>query len=280
MKRLSLLVLILALHAAGADVPKRIVSMSPNVTELLFGIGAFDQVVGVSDYCTYPPAVSKLPSVGGWHNPNLEKLASLHPDLVIIDEGQAPFIEDNFKKLGLRVMTATDHTLHDAYEAMVQLGRATGHEQEAARLVTETREGLARVSRKTTALAKPKIVLIVDRTPGTLRDLYAATEGSFLSEIVEIAGGRIAVPPAKRGYTLLSKEDLLAINPDCILDFIHGAKSRFAGDPMEAWREMSELKAVHTKRIHGVGEDYVPHASQRMVLTAELFLRMIHPEVR
>src|SRR5262245_714864 len=117
--------------AAGADVPRRIVSLSPNMTEILYGIGAFGQVAGVSDYCTYPADVSRLPSVGGWHNPSLEKLAALRPDLVIVDGGQAPFVKDSFQKLGLRVIVAQDQTVQDVYGAMAVLGRATGHEHEA-----------------------------------------------------------------------------------------------------------------------------------------------------
>jgi iron complex transport system substrate-binding protein len=245
---------------------------------MLYGIGAFGQVVGISDYCTYPPAVAKMPSVGGWHNPDLERLTAMHPDLVIVDDGQAPFVESNFKDLGLRVMTVTGHTVQDVYGAIAALGQATGHNAEASKLIAATREGLLRVSLKTANLTKPRVVLIVDRTPGTLRDLYTATDGGFLAEMVEIAGGHVAVPPTKRGYEKLSKEDLLAINPDWILDFIHGSKGRFAGDAMEAWREMPELKAVHSGHVHGVNEDYVPHASQRMVQTAELFARILHPE--
>ena len=279
MKRLIIATLVFALRAA-ADVPHRIVSLSPNVTEMLYGIGAFGQIVGISDYCTYPAEVNKLPSVGGWHNPDLEKLAALRPDLVIVDDGQAPFVEDNFKKLGFRTMVIADHSIQDVYGAITALGHATGHEDGAAKLVAATRTELLHVSQKTAALGKPKVVLIVDRTPGTLRDLYTATDGGFLAELVTIAGGRIASPPAKRGYSKLSKEDLLAIDPDVILDFIHGVKSRFSGDPMEAWREMAELKAVRKGQVHGVNEDYVPHASQRIVQTAVLFAHLIHPEVR
>jgi len=278
MKPTILAALALALCAGGAQVPRRIVSLSPNVTEMLFGIGALDQVVGISDYCTYPADVNRLPSVGGWHNPNLEKLTALRPDLVIVDDGQAPFVEDNFKKLGLRVMVVADHTIQDVYGAMTALGHATGHEEAAAKLAAATHAELLRISQKTAALPKPKVVLIVERTPGTLRDLYTATEGGFLAELVTMAGGRIAVPPARRGYGKLSKEDLLAINPDVILDFIHGVKSRFSGDPMEAWRDMAELKAVRARRVRGVNEEFVPHASQRMVQTAALFARLIHPE--
>jgi iron complex transport system substrate-binding protein len=278
MRRTTLAVLVWALCAAGADVPHRIVSLSPNMTEMLYGIGALVQVVGISDYCTYPADVNRLPSVGGWHNPNLEKIAALRPDLVIVDDGQAPFVEDNFKKLGLRVLVVADHTVKDVYAAITTLGHATGREEAAAKLAAATRSELLRISQRTATLPKSKVVLIVERTPGTLRDLYTATDGGFLAELVTMAGGRIAVPPDKRGYAKLSKEDLLAFNPDVILDFIHGAQSRLAGDPMEAWRDMAELKAVRTRRVHGVNEDYVPHASQRMVQTAALFARLIHPE--
>ncbi len=280
MKPTLLFTLAFATCCFGAGPPRRIVSLSPNMTEMLYGIGAFDRVVGVSDYCTYPPAVSRLPSVGGWHNPSLEKLAALRPDLVVMDDAQAPFVEGKLRDLGLRVMVVPNHSVSDVYTAIGSLGRATGHEAEAAKLAAQTREGLLRVSRKTASLSKPDVILIVSRTPGTLRNLYTATQGSFLAELIEVAGGRAAAPVAQHGYGKMSKEELLAINPAVILDFIHGSPSRLAGDPIEAWRELPELKAVRTKRVHGVGEDFVPHASQRIVQTAELFARFLHPEMR
>lgn len=280
MRRAWLIGFTLALCAAGANLPKRIVSLSPNVTEMLYGIGAFGQVVGVSDYCTYPPEASKLPSVGGWHDPNLESLLAMRPDLVIVDDGQAPFVRDKFQSLGFPLMVVPSHNVKDVYVALADLGRATGHEDAAARLAASMREGIERVTKKTAPLPKVRVVLIVDRTPGTLHDLYTATEGGFLGELVEAAGGRFAIPPAARGYGKLSKEDLLAANPDAILDFTHGTKSRFAGNPMDAWRELPELKAVRTGRVYEVQEDYVPHASQRMLLTVELFARLLHPEVK
>jgi len=278
MKRALIALLTIAFGAAAAGPPRRIVSLSPNLTEMLYGIGAFGQVVGISDYCDYPPEVARMPSVGGWTNPSLEKLAAMRPYLVFIDDGQAPFVEDSFRKLGLRVITVADHTVDDVYSAIATLGQATGHQVEAAKLIAATRDGLARISQRTAPLPRPKVVLIVDRTPGTLRDLYTATGGGFLGELVEMAGGRIAVPTTRRGYEKLSKEDLLAVNPDFILDFIHGVKGRFTGDAMEAWREMPELKAVRAGHVHGVEENFVPHASQRMLQTAELFARILHPE--
>lgn len=283
MTRAILLALSFTLCAAGADqpatVPHRIVSLSPDLTEMLYGVGAFSRVVGVSNYETYPPEAAKLPSLGQLHNPDLEKLAALRPDLVVINNAQAAFFEDTLKQLGLKVLQTSNRSIQEIYAAMIAIGHATGNDSQAAKLAAATREGLDRVARKTSGHPKPRVVLIVNRTPGTLRDLTTATPGSFLAELVEIAGGHIVVPPAKSGYAKLPKEDLLAINPDIILDFIHGPQSRFAGDPIESWREMPELKAVRAHRIHGVNEDFVPHASQRITQTAALFAKLIHPEI-
>jgi iron complex transport system substrate-binding protein len=275
---LGALLALLAISPAAVAASHRLVSLSPNLTEIVYGVGAFDELVGVSQYTLYPPAVSKLTVVGGWTNPDFEKLVGLRPDLVLVDAAQAPFVQDKCNQLGMRVLVVADAKVADVYAAITAVGQATGHEAEAAKLLQSTRDGLQRVSQETAALPKLKVVLIVDRTPGTLRDLYTATAGSFLAELVDLAGGRIAVPPDKSGYAKLNKEDLLAADPDVILDFTHGAVGRFAGDPMEAWKEMPELRAVKTHRVNPVNEDYVPHASQRIVQTAELFARLIHPE--
>jgi iron complex transport system substrate-binding protein len=263
----------------GGNTPQRIVSLSPDLTEMLYGVGAFSRVVGVSNYESYPPEALKLPRLGPLDSPNYEMLMAMRPDLVIISNYQAPFLEDTLKQLGLRVLKTSNRSIQEIYASMMAIGQATGNENQAARLVQETREALDRVTRKTARLGKPRLVLIVNRTPGTLRDLSTATDGSYLAELVEIAGGHIVGQPAKGGYGRLQKEDLLAVNPDVILDFIHEDKGRFTGDPLEAWREMPELKAVREHRVYPVNDDFVPHASQRIVQTAELFARLIHPEI-
>lgn len=274
------LLLLFIVYARAADVPQRIVSLSPDMTEMLYGIGAGARVVGVSNYDTYPPEVAKLPHLGQLQDPNFEKLMSLRPDLVVIADSQGEFFEDTLKQLKLPVLKLSNWSVEQAYDAMTALGHATGNDAGAARLVASTRAGLDRVARRTAHLPKPRVVMIVDRTPGTLRDLTTATGGSYLAELVQMAGGQIAVPTNKNGYAPLSKENLLAINPDIILDFIHESKGVFAGDPVQAWQEMPELKAVRQHRLYGLAEDYVPHASQRMVQTAELFAKLIHPEIK
>src|SRR6202035_2981733 len=98
---------------------------------------------------------------------------------VVINNAQAPFLEDTLKQLGLRVLKTSNRSIQEIYAAMIAIGRATGNDSEAAKLVTATRESLDGIARKTARLPTPRVMLIVNRTPGTLRDLVTATEGSF-----------------------------------------------------------------------------------------------------
>jgi iron complex transport system substrate-binding protein len=278
--RALFIALAFALGLTAAGPPQRIVSLSPDLTEILYGVGAFPRVVGVTNYDTYPPEVTKITRVGQVYTPSFEAIAGLRPDLVIINNAQAPFLEDTLKQLGLTVLQTSNRSVEEIYASIAAIGRATGNQSQASQLVASTRDSLDRIGRRTAPLAKPGVVMIVNRTPGTLRDLVAATRGSFLAELVSIAGGTVGGEPAKTGYGKLSTEDLLAINPAVILDFVHGIEGVFAGDPLEAWKAMPELAAVRAKRVYGVNQDYVPHASQRIVQTAELFAKLIHPELR
>src|ERR1051325_2178468 len=124
--------------ADKAQLPQRIVSISQNVTEILYGVSAWSQVVAVSQYCTYPEDVKNKPRVSGWDKTNLEQLTALRPDLVIGVDAQAPFLEDKLNSLGIRSLFVKTQTLADVYGSIGEIGRATGHKNEAAALVTKT----------------------------------------------------------------------------------------------------------------------------------------------
>lgn len=278
-RRLAFGILTLGLTAGLAAAPQRIISIAPSVTEILYGLGAFDRVVAVSDYCTYPPAVKSLPRVGGWHTPNLERLAALRPDLVVMTDAQAPFIQDQLQQLGIRTLVTPSQTVGDALNAMDAIGRAAGKEREAKTLAEATKSALDRVRNRARNLPHPTVLCVVDRTPGTLRDLYAATRGSFLAELIEIAGGRVIAAQAHAGYAKISKEAVLTHNPDVIIDLVHGTKGNLAEELAAVWRDLPELKAVRTGRVYPVRADFVPHASQRIAETVILFARLLHPQV-
>ena len=268
-----------ALLAGAAPAPRRIVSVSPAITELLYGIGAFGRVVAVTDFCLYPPEARSLPKVGGWSTPSVERVVSFRPDLVAISDAQAPFLKEQLAKLGIHTEIVEGQTVDDAFHAMTALGKATGNERQAADLAARTRAQLETVRRRAAMLPHPSVLVIVDRTPGTLRDLYAVTPGSFLAELIEIAGGRLIVGSTRAGYGRISKETVLAENPDIILDVMPASQSSTGPHPESAWSELPEINAVRQGQVHVVREEFVPHDSQMIGRTAALFARLLHPEV-
>lgn len=258
-----------------AATPQRIVSVSPVVTEMLYGVGAFDKVVAVTEYCTYPPEAKALPKVGGWATPSVEKVAGFHPDLVAFSEAQAPFLKTQLQQLGIPMVVVPSQTIQDAFSAITALGQATGHEHQAAELAARTRAALDAVRRRAVGLRRPTVLIVVDHTPGALREMYAALPGSFLAELVQIAGGKVVTAASGAGYGKISPETVLTENPDIILD-LHSASP----DKAEAaWNALPELNAVRRGGVHIVRDDFVAHDSQMIAKTAVLFARLLHPEV-
>jgi iron complex transport system substrate-binding protein len=259
--------------------PRRIISLSPSTTEVLWGVGAFPRVVAVSDYDDFPPEVKDLPKIGGWSNTNLEQVASLKPDLVVMTQAQAPFIKDKLEALGARTVVVADRSLADALSAITQIGAAVGEEDAAQKLLTGTRAKLDDVRTQMKSLKRPRVLCVVDRVPGTLRGLYAATTGSFFAELIEIAGGESIAPASANGFGQISKEAVATLDPEIIIDMVQSSNAgKLAEDPKEVWGELSQVNAVRNGRVFAVRDTSVLHPSQRVGDTARKFAEMIHPE--
>ncbi|HEX8476231.1 MAG TPA: ABC transporter substrate-binding protein [Pyrinomonadaceae bacterium] len=258
--------------------PQRIISLSPSATEILYGVGAFGRVVAVSDYCDYPAEVKNLPRVGGWNNPNLEQIAALRPDLVVFAEAQSQFVKDKIEALGIRALSIPSNTLEDAFTSIEEIGRATKTEREAGRLLAETRAEIDDVRARTRDLPRRRVLCVVDRVPGTLRDLYAATEGSFIAQLVDVAGGESIAPSATSGWGKITKEAVVALDPEVIIDMVQSPQGKFAEDPQAVWRELPTVRAIRDGRIHQIRDTSVIHPSQFVGNTARRFAEIIHPE--
>ncbi|HEY0100393.1 MAG TPA: ABC transporter substrate-binding protein [Pyrinomonadaceae bacterium] len=258
--------------------PQRIISLSPSTTEVLYGVGAFERVVAVSDYDKFPPEVARLPRIGGWSNTNLEQVATLKPDLVIMTSSQAPLIKDKLDALGVRTVTVPSFTVEDALAGIEQIGAVTGREEAARKLLAETRAKLEDVGARTRELPRLRVLCIVDRVPGTLRGLYTATRGSFFSELIEIAGGESIAPPASNGFGQISKEAIVTLNPDIIFDMLQTGEGRMAEDVQEVWRELSNVRAVRDGRVYNLRDESMLHPSQFIGDTARKFAELIHPQ--
>jgi iron complex transport system substrate-binding protein len=259
--------------------PARIISLTPSTTEILYGVGAFDRVVAVSDYCSYPPEANKLPRVGGWNNPNMEQIASLRPDLVIFSDAQAQFVKDKVEAAGIRTLSVPSQTLEDAYKSIELIGRATGDEEAARKLLEQTRASVETVRLTTERLPKRRVLCVVDRVPGTLRDLYTAGGDSFIAQLIRVAGGEPISPPSREGWGKMQKEAVVALDPDVVLDLMmHKESGSFDEDTLAVWKELPTLRAVRDGRVYPVRDETVLHPSQLVGNSARRFAELIHPE--
>lgn len=274
----TLLVVLLWAVAAFAAPPQRIISVSPDPTEILYGLGVFDNVVGVSDFCTYPPAVNHLPRVGGWVSPSLERIVGLKPDLVVLTASQSSLFGQHLQQLGIPTLSVPTRTIADAYTSMKLIGEAVGKDREAQQLIDHTRASLEAIRKRTQNAPRPSVLIAVERSPGSLRDLYIATPGSYLAELVELAGGHVVGVPTKIGYSKISKESLITLNPDIVIEMKMTTQQSSLAQARTEWNELPELRAVRSGKIFEMNQDYLLHCSQRMAESAELLLRTIHPE--
>ncbi|PYS88639.1 MAG: hypothetical protein DMF64_20085 [Acidobacteria bacterium] len=268
--------------ASAPNAPQytRIISLSPSTTEVLYGLGLFPRVIAVSDYDEFPPEVKQLPRIGGWSNTSLEQVTALHPDLIVMTESQAPLIKDKFDALGVKTIVVPSYTLEDVLAGIEQLGRETGRAQEAQKLINETRAKLEDVRTRTRELPRPRVLCIVDRVPGTLRDLYAATRGSFIVQLIETAGGDSIAPPAASGFGQISKEAVVTLNPEVIIDLEQNTTNgTLAEDPKAVWQELAQVKAVRDGRVYAMHDTSVLHPSQFVGDSARKFAVLLHPEV-
>jgi ABC-type Fe3+-hydroxamate transport system substrate-binding protein len=265
--------------------PQRIISLSPSVTEILYGVGAFDRVVAVSTFCDYPPEVEKLPRVGGWTNTNLEQVLSLSPDLVIFTDAQAPLVENRLRSLEIHTLAVESQTLEDIFDGVETIGRAVGNASQAATLNSQLRAELEDVSKRTAGLPRPSVLVVVDRLPGTLRDVYVATGHSYLTSLVTIAGGDPITPDASHNYVHISSEALVSMDPEAVFDMVQALNapvavpgvSELAENPTAVWQTVS-IRAVRDHRVYSLTDKRLVHPSQLAIRTAREMAMRLHPE--
>jgi iron complex transport system substrate-binding protein len=242
-------------------------------------------VVAVSTYCEFPPEVANLPRVGGWTNTNLEQVLALDPGLVILSDAQAPLVEGKLHQLGLETLVVGSQSLQDIYDAIDSIGRAVGNVDEAKQLSGWMRSELESIEAAVRGRPKPRALVVVDRLPGTLRDIYIATGGSYLISLVEIAGGRPIAPPAKHEYAQISIEALATFDPEVVFDMVQALTtpvavpglSELAEDPVAVWKNL-EIQAVKDGRVYAITDRRFVHPSQFAVEAARTMARRLHPE--
>jgi iron complex transport system substrate-binding protein len=254
----SLLVLALAAASACQRAPApasdaRVVSLTPSATEIVAALGATDRLVGVDDYSKFPEAVQALPKVGSFMVPNLEAIVRLRPTLVIIDDihGQAA---GALRDAGVATVECPMHDLADVKAGLRTIGARLDRAAAAD-------EAVAAIDRALDAAAAhepahhPRVLAIIDREAHGLGNLTAAGPGSWLDELLAVAGGDNVLAGGAR-YAKISTEEVLRTQPEVILDLSFEADAA-------AWSAV-DVPAVRDHRVHALADDTLQHPSPRV----------------
>jgi iron complex transport system substrate-binding protein len=265
--------------ARAARVAERIVSLVPNLTEVLFAIGAGPQVVGVSNYDEFPPDVKSLPHVGALLDPDTERILTLRPDLVITYGSQAD-LESQFGRAGIRSYSYRHGGIQTIFKSIGELGMLTGHQDGAARLTRNLDAQLNAVRERVKALPRPRTLLVFGREPLTLRQLYVSGGVGFLHEMLEIAGGANVFGDVQRESVQPSREAVLMRAPEVILDVHVGLAppQDTLQQERDAWSTLSSVPAVRRARIYLLYGDHLVVPGPRVGRATEEFARALHPE--
>ena len=276
-----LLVLSHSIRAQPARAPMRLVSTSPSITETLFALGVGDRVVGVSNYCRFPPEVIKLPKVGAFLTPDAELIARLKPDLVLLHTGPNTAAKQ-LATLNIRTTVIDRGSFETVSSTIRQVGLATGVPDAAERLVAGINSRLDRVKSAVSGRRPQSVLIIVGRQTGTLSDIVAVGHSSYLSEIAGIAGGTNALPPTvKPEYPRISMETVISLSPDVIIDI--GEMGESPDDSAQRrrvteglWKRQALVKAAREGRVFVTTDEAFTVPGPRIVNVAETMATWFH----
>ena len=266
-------------HAQPRPPAKRIVSLVPALTEILFAIGAGPQVIAVSSFDDDPPEVLKLPRVGALLDPDTERILSMRPDLVLTYGSQVE-LEKQFASASIRTFSYRHGGLANLTPTFRALGDLTGHSDEAIRVAARIEDRLTAIRSRVAGRPRPATLLVMGREPGSLRHLHASGGIGFLDDLVTLAGGRNVFSDFKREAVNASTEMLISAAPDVILDLQYSRQLK-PGDlekERQIWQALPSIPAVKTGRVHILLGDHLVVPGPRIAAAAEEYARAIHPE--
>jgi iron complex transport system substrate-binding protein len=273
-----------------SEVPRRVVSTLPSITEFLFVLGLGDKVVGVDSYSNWPPEVlelvkqGKITVVGGPWTLDVEKIASLKPDLVLMGKGVGPQMTQFAPKLeekGMKTFFLISNAAKDQYDIFTDirtLGKIFGVDQRAAEVIENIQQRINNVTSKLAGVTKKPKVLQLAGPPSW--GLYSAGGDTFIGWLITTAGGE-NIASKYRGWPMLSYEDILSNNPDVIVITVMNV------DPKKVIEEISQTPLTNTiawkgGRVYvltGEADDMISRPGPRIADALEMLAQIIHPEV-
>ena len=261
--------------------PQRIVSASPSITETLFALGLGSKVVGVSQFCNYPPEVQKLPKIGSYIRPDAEAIARLTPDLVVLERSSTD-LTGRLNALHIPFIQVPHATLEDIYTEIEIIGKAAGVPDRSASLIAQIKGSLDTIRSRAKAAPSPRVMVIVDRQQGTLNNLIAVGPNNYVNQILEIAGGtNLLAQSGLPQYPRISLETVLRENPDVLIDLsgtqeTEEARRASRAATLALWGQYHDLKAVRDGHVYAGTTDSLVVPGPRTSIAAQRLFDFVH----
>jgi iron complex transport system substrate-binding protein len=279
-RRTVVLALTLATITAlsAAEPPKRIVSLIPAVTEMIFAMGDGARLVGVSSYDRYPPQVASIARVGGLLDPNVERLLSLRPDLVIVYNTQQELTQ-RLERAAIPFYLYEHRGLPDITQTVRAVGARIGSAEAANRVAAKMESDLDAIRQSVAGRPRPKTLLVFGRDAGSLRNIDASGGYGFLHDMLDIAGGEDMFADITKQSVQTTTEMILARRPDVIIELRYGdsAQSLDVKRELSAWDALPSVPAVRNHRVYIlVGDEFVV-PGPRVVDATRKLAQALHP---
>ncbi|TYR80887.1 ABC transporter substrate-binding protein [Priestia megaterium] len=255
--------------------PKRIVSLMPSNTEIVYELGLEKELVGVTSNDDYPASVEEKEQVGDM-NVNAEKVIALNPDLVLAHGSSMGLSDEAFKQIenaGIALFVVKDATdFNTAYESIESIGKLTGKTEEAKKTVSDMKEKVAAIEEKAKTIKnedRKKVWIEVSPAP----EIYTTGKGTFMDEMLSMIGAE-NVAGNEEGWVKLSEEKVVELNPDTIVTTYQGDTNEIVNRP--AW---SDITAVKEKQIAHLDPNKTNRPGPRIVEGLEELAKAVYPEV-
>jgi iron complex transport system substrate-binding protein len=251
----------------------RVVSLVPAVTEMLFAVGAGPQVVGVSSFDKVPAEVATRPRVGALLDPDVERILSLKPDLVVT-YGSQDALHEQLTRAGIATFVYRHGGIGDTLQTFEAIGARTGHEEAGRQAAQLLRAQLTGIRMRVEGRPRPKALLVFGREPGTIRNVWASGGVGFLHELLDVAGADNVFADVARENVQATSELLLTRSPEIIVEL--QAETRAAESP-SPWLAFPGIPAVKSGRVVTLQGDRFVVPGPRLGEAAEALARAIHP---
>ena len=247
-------------HSVLADPAKRIIALSPHAVEMLYAIGAGDAIVATTDYADYPEAAKKIPRIGGYYGIQIERVLELNPDLIVVwDTGNKAEDINQLKALGFNLYSSNPKTLEGVAKELEELGKLTGHVEQAKKAAAVYRAELLRLRVENATKSEPKVFYQLWSTP-----LMTVSKNSWIQQIISVCHGQNVFYAAASDYPQVSLENVLLTLPEVILQ--SGEEGNVKGVD---WNKWPEIPAVKNQHIYQLNADLLHRATPRAILGIE-----------